>query len=476
MNRQNFLGHLALALMLIVVAVFVGQLRRWDSKKQESVTPRPVVVTVEREHETDEPAELGEPEVLVRFREGVSDERIGEITARLRDRVEDEIEAVGGLVSIDSADDEEAAQVVADYSRLPEVEYVEANEQITLDPLGEEAVEGRTVSALPGGPNDPLLAEQWALINTGQREGKDRADISALDAWAKTHGSEKVVVAVLDSGVDYTHRDLSNNMWVRPDSLDPYFDEQLGAVDDEHGFSAIGNEARDPMDDNGHGTHCAGIIGAEGDNNEGIAGVNWKVEIMPLKFMSAGGFGTTKDAIEAINYVIARKEAGVNVRVISASWGSRQKSRALGDVIRKAGEEGILFVAASGNNSQNADRFPHYPSGYDLPNVLSVAALNRRDELASFSNYGPKSVHLAAPGAEILSTWLKGEYEEHSGTSMATPVVAGVAALVLSVEPNLSVAELKQRLLDSVDKLDALQGKTVSGGRVNAARAVGAAR
>ena len=477
MNRQNFLGHLALALMLIVVAVFVGQLRRWDSKKQESATPR-VVVTVEREreHETDALAGFGEPEVLVRFREDVSDARIAEITAGLTDRVEDEIESVGRLISVDSLNDEEVGQIVADYSRLPEVEYVEANDRISLDPVESAPLVERFAAQLPGGPNDPLLAEQWALINTGQREGKDKADISALDAWDKTHGSEKVVVAVLDSGVDYTHRDLSNNMWVRPDSLDPYFDEQLGAVDDEYGFSAVGDEARDPMDDNGHGTHCAGIIGAEGDNNEGIAGVNWKVEIMPLKFMSAGGFGTTKDAIEAINYVIARKKAGVNVRVISASWGSRQKSRALGDVIRKAGDEGILFVAASGNNSQNADRFPHYPSGYDLPNVLSVAALNRRDELASFSNYGPKSVHLAAPGAEILSTWLKGEYEEHSGTSMATPVVAGVAALVLSVEPNLSVAELKQRLLDSVDKLDALQGKTVSGGRVNAARAVGAAR
>ncbi len=476
MNRQNFLGHLALALMLIVVAVFVGQLRRWDSKK-ETVDVRPrVVVSVEREHETsDKSYELGEPEVLVRFREGVSQDRVAEIVTGLTDRVEDEIEGVDGLVSIDSLDNEDAAQVAADYSSLPEVEYVEKNEGISLDPLRSEGLNERFAAALPGGPNDPLLAEQWALINTGQREGKDRADISALDAWAKTHGSQKVVVAVLDSGVDYTHPDLANNIWTRPDSLDPYFDEQLGEVDDEHGFSALDN-LRDPMDENGHGTHCAGIVGAEGDNGEGIAGVNWEVEIMPLKFMGAGGFGTTKDAIEAINYVIARKQAGVNVRVISASWGSRQKSRALGDVIRKAGEEGILFVAASGNNSDNADRYPHYPSGYDLPNVLSVAALNRRDERASFSNYGPKSVHLAAPGAEILSTWLGGQYEEHSGTSMATPVVAGVAALVLSVEPNLSVAELKKRLMDSVDKLDSLQGVVASGGRVNAARAVGAVK
>ena len=473
MNRQNFLGHLALALMLIVVAVFAGQLRRWDSKR-EAVVERPrVVLEVERKHEAvDRSYELGEPEVLVRFREGVTEDRIAEIVSGFEDRVEDEIEEVGGLVSVDSLDNEDAAQVAADYGSLPEVEYVEKNEVIRVSPLNSEGLAERSVSALPGGPNDPRFPEQWALINTGQREGKDRADISALDAWAKTHGSQKVVVAVLDSGVDYTHQDLSGNIWTRPDSLDPYTDEQLGEIDDAHGFSALDN-LRDPMDENGHGTHCAGIVGAVGDNGEGIAGVNWEVEIMPLKFMGAGGFGTTKDAIEAINYVIERKRAGVNVRVISASWGSRQKSRALGDVIRKAGEEGIIFIAASGNNRENADRHPHYPSGYDLPNVVSVAALNRRDELASFSNYGQKSVHVAAPGAEILSTWLGGQYEEHSGTSMATPVVAGVAALVLSVEPNLSVAELRQRLIDSVDKLDALQGKVASGGRVNAARALG---
>src|SRR5919112_2925580 len=262
-------------------------------------------------------------------------------------------------------------------------------------------------------------------------------------------------------------------MWHRPAGVEMYVDPQLGIVDDSDGFSALSDES-DPMDENGHGTHCAGIVGAEGDNNQGIAGVNWQVEIMPLKFMGRGGFGSTKDAVEAINYVIERKKAGVNVRVISASWGSRQKSKALEDVIRKAGDNDILFVAAAGNDGMDADKTPHYPSNYKLPNVIAVAALDRRDQLASFSNYGAKSVHVAAPGREILSTWLDGAYEEHSGTSMATPFVAGVAGLVLSVEPNLSVKELRERLLNSVDKLDSLKGKVVTGGRINAARAVGA--
>jgi len=255
--------------------------------------------------------------------------------------------------------------------------------------------------------------------------------------------------------------------------VEMYVDPQLGVMDDSEGFSAVESE-RDPMDENGHGTHCAGIVGAEGDNNLGIVGVNWHVEIMPLKFMGRGGFGSTKDAIEAINYVIARKKEGVNVRVISASWGSTSRSKALEDVIRKAGEADILFVAAAGNDNTDNDRRPHYPSNYKLPNVLSVAALDRKDERASFSNYGVQSVHVAAPGKEILSTWLGGKYEEHSGTSMATPFVAGVAGLILSVEPNLSVKEVRDRLIDTVDKLDSLKGKIASGGRVNAARAVGA--
>ena len=195
---------------------------------------------------------------------------------------------------------------------------------------------------------------------------------------------------------------------------------------------------------------------------------------MPLKFMDANGSGTTKDAIEAINYVIDRKKHGVNVRIISASWGSTVKSKALQDVIKKAGDEGILFVAAAGNSSENSDKRPHYPAGFDLPNVIAVAALDRFDQLASFSNYGAKSVFIAAPGKEILSTWLGGEFREASGTSMATPEVAGVAALVLSTNQKMSVAELRERLKNSVDKLDSLKGKVATGGRINAAKAVGA--
>jgi len=465
MNRNNFLPHIALALVLILIAAFAGQLRRWQMQWKHRVRIMPAEEKYRGPINNIESAPfeakiLSAPEVLVKFKPGVSEEAVESITQGLNDRVEDEIESVPGLDAIDDLDNASPESVADEYRRLPEVEYAEAVFEISADDA-------------PVTPQDPRFTDQWALLNDGARGGTKGADISATHAWEVTTGSDKVVVAVLDSGVDYNHNDLANNIWVRPNNIGPYEDKQLGTIQDVQGYNAIDNNA-DPMDDNGHGTHCAGIIGAEGGNDIGIAGVNWKVQIMPLKFMNAGGYGTTKDAVEAINYVIDRKKAGVNVRVISASWGSTQKSRALEDVIRKAYESGILFVAASGNASTNNDRNPHYPSSYNIPNVISVAALDRNDQLASFSNYGVKSVAIAAPGVDILSTWIGDEYEEKSGTSMATPVVAGVAALIAAKTPNITVDDLRAKLLASVDPLNSLKGKVTSGGRINAAKAVGA--
>jgi thermitase len=467
MNRNNIFIHLALALVLILVAAFAGQLSRW--RKQLKSQVRIVPASEKKQPRTAEEIALsdtrhfGRPEVLVKFKSGVSSQSIESLTSRFNDRIEDRVENVAGLTSIDDLDNADANAIVAEYSSLPEVEYAEPNFDIEL-----EEIDGPLVPILP---RDPQFNDQWALANSGQRGGKQGADISATLAWATTTGSENVVVAVLDSGVDYTHEDLRGNMWVRPAGMDPYHDNELGSVDDVNGYNAIDGPS-DPMDENGHGTHCAGIIGAEGENDLGIAGVNWKIKIMPLKFMNAGGFGTTKDAIEAINYVIDRKKAGVNVRIISASWGSTQKSRALEDAIRKAYENDILFVAAAGNASTNNDRNPHFPSSYNVPNVISVAAMDRKDQLATFSNYGAKSVAIAAPGVEILSTWLGNQYEEKSGTSMATPVIAGVAALIVAENPRLSVDDLRKRLMDATDPIVALKGKTVSGGRINAAKAL----
>ena len=470
MSRNNIWAHLTIALALILIAAFAGGVRQWKSRLHRSsqLASHPELRPDDQESKANEQDNTEKAEVLVRFRPATTRETIDRITAQFNDEVEDRIESVDGLDVIEDEDGKSADDVVAQYRALPEVEYAEANSTITLD---HEDAGRKHVHA-----DDEMFSRQWGLANDGENGGKAGADISAMRAWAVTRGSEQVVVAVLDSGVDYTHPDLVNNIWTRPEIIKAYHDDDLTSadgIDDEHGFNVVADNG-DPMDDNGHGTHCAGIIGAEGGNGIGIAGVNWNVKIMPLRFMNGDGTGTTKDAIEAINYVIDRKHAGVNVRIISASWGSTARSRALEDVIRQAYNEGILFVAAAGNAGSDNDQTPHYPSSYNLGNVVSVAALNRNDQLASFSNYGAKSVNVGAPGEEILSTWLEHGFAEKKGTSMATPFVAGVAALILSQNPKMSVDDLRTRLLKSVDPLLSLKGKVSSGGRINAAKAVGA--
>lgn len=470
MNRNNLWIHIGLAVVLVSLAAVVGQIERWrtmlkssNAEVQRVVKKRDVAKTVIRG---------AAPEVLVRFKPGVSVEQIKAIAAANNDSMADEIESVSGLSAIDDLDNADSAAVAAQYSAMAEVAYAEPNFQIKLDdPIQKESprdLKFREPST--DGPNDPLFSDQWALSNTGQDGGTARADIDAIAAWARSQGSDEVVVAVLDSGVDYTHVDLVSNMWVRPKRLAAYTDDELGTFNDLNGFNGTDKTA-DPMDDNGHGTHCAGIIGAEGDNGEGVAGVNWHVKIMPLKFLGRGGSGTTEDAIAAINYAIDRKKNGVNLRIISASWGSNSYSKALEDTIRAAGDAGILFVAAAGNDGSNNDKRPHYPSNYDLPNVISVAALDRNDKLASFSNFGTGTVHIAAPGKDILSTWLNNDYREASGTSMATPYVSGVAALIIANEPKITMENLRSKLLRSADKIDSLAGKVAGSGRVCAANA-----
>lgn len=479
MNKEKFVGRLVIALVFVMIAAIAGQVRRMDNKEHGKL------LVVSSTHESAEGINCGglgqsykwdEPEVLVRFKPSLSEEDIDDLTSGLNDAVEDRIEAVNGLTAIDDLDNRDPAMVAAQYRELPEVLYAEPNFTIKLEPVND--FNGRKGGARPydllyreseSAANDPMFTDQWALDNTGQRDGSAGVDVRAVEAWKTTQGSRDVVIAVIDTGVNYAHPDLADNMWTRPANVPAYTDAELGEIDDRFGFNAVDNIG-DPMDDNGHGSHCAGIIGAVGNNNIGIAGINWQVQIMPLKFLSRTGSGTLKDAVESINYVIERRKAGVPVSVISASWGSTQKSKALEDVIKKASDAGILFIAASGNSSANADRRPHYPSNY--PGVLSVAALNRFGRLASFSNYGAKTVHVAAPGAEIISTWLGGDYFEASGTSMATPYVAGVAGLVLAENPDFTAEEVRARLLDTVDKTGDLAGKVASGGRINAARAV----
>ncbi len=315
-------------------------------------------------------------------------------------------------------------------------------------------------------PNDPRFPELWGMDNTGQLNGTADADIDAPEAWAVATGSDSMIVAVIDTGVDYNHPDLAANMWVNPDEIpaNGIDDDGNGIIDDVYGMKAEnGVVTGDPMDDIDHGTHCSGTIGAIGDNSVGVAGVNWKVKIMALKFLGPFG-GTTADGITCIEYALEKK-----VMVSNNSWGGGGYSQALYDTLAKARDQGHLFIAAAGNSSDDNDKIPHYPSSYDLDNIVAVAATDNNDEMAYFSCYGATSVDIAAPGQDILSTLpvSMGSYGTMSGTSMATPHVTGAAALILSVNSSLNYLAVISALYNNADSLASLDGKILTGARLN---------
>jgi subtilisin family serine protease len=320
-------------------------------------------------------------------------------------------------------------------------------------------------------PNDPfwLDGSLWGLNK-----------IQAQSAWTNfTAGDGTVVIANIDTGVEYTHPDLAANMWRNPSEIpgNAIDDDGNGYVDDVYGIDTI-NQDSDPIDDQGHGTHTSGTAAAVGNNGVGVTGVNWNAKVLACKFLSAEGFGTDAGAIECFNYLVALKTRGENIRVSSNSWGSARESgppaAALQSAIDAAGAVGIINIFGAGNDGMDNDLVPFDPASYTSPSIVAVASSGATDRRSFFSNYGATSVDLAAPGEDILSTYPGASYSESSGTSMATPFVAGVAALVASMNPSLSVPEIKALLLDNVDQSPRWQGVVVSGGRLNALRAASA--
>jgi len=323
-------------------------------------------------------------------------------------------------------------------------------------------------------PNDPSFGQLWGLSNTGQSGGLRDADIDAPEAWDVTTGSRSVVVAVIDTGIDYRHRDLSANAWRNPGEVagDGIDNDRNGFVDDVYGWDFANNDA-DPMDEQGHGTHVSGTIGAMGNNGAGVVGVSWNVSIMGLKFLGANGSGSTSGAVAAINYATRmRRDFGVNVVATNNSWGGGGFSSSLRDAIAAGGRAGILFVAAAGNESQNIDTTPAYPAAYTSDAVISVAATDRSNNLASFSNYGVTGVDVAAPGASIYSTVPGNSYATYSGTSMATPHVTGTVALMAAANPQATAAQIRSAILSTAVPVASLAGKVATGGLLNAAAAV----
>lgn len=336
----------------------------------------------------------------------------------------------------------------------PHVSYFEPNAVLEIDAI----------------PSDARFSQLWGLHNTGQTGGAVDADIDAPEAWDLATGSAEIVVAVIDSGIDYTHPDLVANVWTNPGEIpgNGIDDDGNGFIDDVYGYDFVNGDG-DPMDDNGHGTHVAGTIAATGNNGTGVTGVVWSSSVMALKFLDGDGNGFTANAVRALNYATMMKTLyGVDVRITNNSWGGGISSQAMYDAILASRDAGMLFVAAAGNGGVDTDVEPHYPSGYDLDNVIAVAATDHLDLLVGFSNFGASSVDLAAPGADIVSTLPGGAYGSHSGTSMAAPHVTGTAALAWSVVPMAPFDAIRRALFAGVDPVVGLAGQVATGGRLNA--------
>jgi thermitase len=412
-------------------------------------------------------ADFAPDRILVKAKEGASTNAVGTVNRKNKARTKKKIPR-NRLSVVELPGDLPVEEAVERYEASPDIEYAEPDYKV------------RPAQSLPT-PNDPRYREIYSLDNIGQNGGTVDADVDAPEAWGVTPGSADTIVAVIDTGIDTNHPDIRNNIWVNPGesgtdgsgnskATNGVDDDANGYVDDVNGWDFFNNDNSvfDTADDDRHGTHVAGTLAAEGNNSIGITGINWKAKIMPAKFIGPGDIGYVSDVIEALNYAVAN-----GATISNNSW-ALSYSRALLDTIKATDTKGHLLVTAAMNHGSDNDSSPHYPASYDSPNIISVAATDNKDSLASFSNYGASSVDLAAPGVSVLSTVPGNGYSYGSGTSMATPHVAGAAALVKANFPNLDDSGIKERILSSVDPKPNLAGKTVTGGRLNVAKTLGA--
>ncbi|MFY0565797.1 S8 family peptidase [Archangium lansingense] len=372
------------------------------------------------------------------------------------------------------------AEVIHAYRTTPDVQVLRYNDRRNIEEVMESIQkDSEVLYAEPNYvlyasdlvPNDPSFNQLWGLDNKGATGGLTDADINAPEAWEYTIGSSANVIAIIDTGIDYNHPDLATNMWINPGEIagNGVDDDNNGYIDDIHGINAITNSG-DPMDDNNHGTHCAGTIAGRGNNGTGVVGVSWTTKLMACKFLNASGNGSTADAIKCLDYfhvMRTRAQHPAPIVATSNSWGGSGFSQALYDGIKQHMSDGMLFIAAAGNNARNTDSTPYYPSSYDSPNIISVAASTSNDTLASFSNHG-RSVHIAAPGEAIYSTLRNGDYGNLSGTSMAAPHVSGLAALLKAQDPHRDWRQIKNLILTGGQRKPAFINTTTTGRRIRA--------
>lgn len=402
-------------------------------------------------------------EVLVKLKPGFSQKSLQGL------QVKKGLNLVAGQFALVKTEQKSLSLAIAALESHPAVEYAEPN--YIFQAINQTSGVERVLASVDGDDRFGLL---WGLKNDGRNEpdrngglstetGVSGVDVNAMKAWEITKGSRDVTIAVIDTGIDYNHPDLKDNMWVNSKEIpgNNKDDDGNGYVDDVYGWNAA-TDSGNPMDGNGHGTHCAGTIGAV-HGNGGVAGVMADVKMMAVKFLTDSGSGTLVDAIEAIDYATK-----MDVDLMSNSWGGGGFTQALFDSIKAASDKGILFVAAAGNSTSNNDTRPNYPSNYETENMVAVAAMTHQDQLASFSSYGKRTVHVSAPGRNIMSTTPNNGYSVYSGTSMATPHVSGVLGLYLAQEGRRPHDETIERLMATSVPSSAYRRTTISGGRVDA--------
>lgn len=457
MKRSGVGSLVSCSVVTVGVAALVSSffMSAAQAIKAEKAVPGEIIVTF-REHDSEKGAHARVERALHSI---LGSNAVRSITALQMDT------SIAKVVLIDSRKTMAAISQLT-HSLANEVRYAEPNFIYHAEVL--------PGSFMAGEPNDARFNEQWDMKNTGQidkpgtgQTGTEGSDINVAPLWSEgVTGDRNLLVAVIDTGIDYTHPDLAANMFrnekeIPENGID---DDANGVIDDVYGANFSGDAGvGNGLDDHNHGTHCAGTIGAVGNDGNGISGVNWNVSMMPAKFLTASGSGTLEGALNAIKY-----STKMGAKVLSNSWGGGSYSETLHDAIKESSQAGALFIAAAGNDGTSNDVEPHYPSNYDLPNVVSVAATDNRDVIASFSNYGKRTVHVSAPGKNILSTVKGGGYATYSGTSMATPHVSGIAALIWGANPSWTAAEVKERLITTSKFVAGLKKKTVSKGRVNA--------
>lgn len=404
--------------------------------------------------------------ILAKFKDTIVVAASAGALGQLGSQVEWQYRLVPGLVSLEDATASAAAGVPATDEAAVRTRLVNRINALKASGLFEYVEPDYIVHAALA-PTDQSFVDGtlWGLQNLGQNGGVAGADIDATNAWNITTGSTNVIVAVIDTGVRYTHYDLTNQMWINPGEIpgNGIDDDNNGYIDDVHGINAINNTGN-PMDVDDHGTHVSGTIGAAANDGNRSVGVAWNVRLMGCKFLGPFG-GSTANAIKCVDYAVAN-----GARILNNSWGGGGFSQALYNAIDRAREAGVLFVAAAGNFSIDNDLNPFYPASYPLDNIISVAAINRFDTLANFSHWGLTSVDLGAPGVSIYSSTAgaDNDYQSFNGTSMASPHVAGVAALILSLYPSADLSELTTRILVGTVPIPSLNGRTVTGGRLNA--------